>query len=76
MTTTLTMFTMSVEQLQQKKLELQRRLEIFVHNEIANFQEDNCVSISGVNLDFTTVHKLIEVHPRLVLSSVNIEIKI
>ena len=68
--------TLTVDEITQRKQELQRRLEIFVHNELSNFQEENCVSISDVFFDFTTVQMLIEVHPRLVLTKVNIEIKI
>lgn len=67
---------LTVDEITQRKQELQRRLEIFIHNELSNFQEENCVSISDVFFDFTTVQKLIEVHPRLVLTKVNIEIKI
>ena len=65
-----------MDEITQRKQELQRRLEIFVHNELSNFQEENCVSISDVFFDFTTVQKLIEVYPRLVLTGVNIVIKI
>ena len=68
--------TLTVDEITQRKQELQRRLEIFVHNELSNFQEENCVSISDVFFDFTTVQKLIEIHPRLVLTGVNIEIRI
>ena len=67
---------LTVDEITQRKQELQRRLEIFVHNEISLFQSENCVSISDVDFEFTTVQKLIEVHPRLVLTKVNIEIKI
>lgn len=67
---------LTVDEITQRKQELQRRLEIFVHNELSNFQEENCVSISDVFFDFTTVQKLIEIHPRLVLTGVNIEIRI
>ena len=67
---------LTVDEIAQRKQELQRRLEIFVHNEISLFQSENCVSISDVFFDFTTVQKLNEVHPRLVLTGVNIEIKI
>ena len=67
---------LTVDEITQRKQELQRRLEIFIHNELSNFQEENCVSIPDVFFDFTTVQKLIEVHPRLVLTKVNIEIKI
>ena len=68
--------TLTVDEITQRKQELQRRLEIFIHNEPSNFQEENCVSISDVFFDFTTVQKLIEIHPRLVLTGVNIEIRI
>ena len=68
--------TLTVDEITQRKQELQRRLEIFVRNELSNFQEENCVSISDVFFDFTTVQKLIEVRPRLVLTGVNIVIKI
>ena len=68
--------TLTVDEITQRKQELQRRLEIFVHNELSNFQEENCVSISDVFFDFTTVHKLIEVYPRLVLTGVEVGIKI
>ena len=73
---TVRIVTLTVDEITQRKQELQRRLEIFVHNELSNFQEENCVSISDVFFDFTTVQKLIEVYPRLVLTKVNIEIKI
>lgn len=76
MTTTLPVFTMTVEQLQQKKLELQRRLEIFVHNEISSFQAENLVSISNVYFDFSTAQMLMEKYPRLALTAVDIEIRI
>ena len=65
-----------MDEITQRKQELQRRLEIFVRNELSNFQDENCVSISDVFFDFTTVQKLIEVYPRLVLTGVEIEIKI
>ena len=65
-----------MDEITQRKQELQRRLEIFIHNEPSNFQEENCVSISDVFFDFTTVQKLIEVRSRLVLTGVNIVIKI
>ena len=68
--------TLTVDEITQRKQELQRRLEIFVRNGLSNFQEENCVSISDVFFDFTTVQKLIEVYPRLVLTGVEIEIKI
>ena len=48
---------LTVDEITQRKQELQRRLEIFVHSELSNFQEENCVSISDVFFDFTTVHK-------------------
>lgn len=67
---------LTVDEITQRKKELQRRLEIFVHNEVSTFQSDNCVSISDVDFEFTTVQKLIDVHPRLVLIGVNVEIKI
>lgn len=67
---------LTLSEITARKQELQRKLEIFVHNELNNFQEENCVSISDVFFDFTTVQMLIEVHPRLVLTKVNIEIKI
>ena len=67
---------LNIAEITARKEALQRKLEIFVHNELSNFQEENCVSISDVFFDFTTVQKLIEVHPRLVLTGVNIEIKI
>ena len=68
--------TLTVDEITQRKQELQRRLEIFIHNELSNFQEENCVSISDVFFDFTTVQELIEAYPRLVLTGVEIEIKI
>ena len=67
---------LTVDKIAQRKQELQRRLEIFVHNELSIFQSENCVSISDVDFEFTTVQKLIDVHPRLVLTKVSIEIKI
>lgn len=67
---------LTVDEITQRKQELQRRLETFVHNEISIFQSENCVSISDVFFDFTKVQKLIEVHPRLVLTKVNTEINI
>ena len=67
---------LTVDEITQRKQELQRRLEIFIHNELSNFQEENCVSISDVFFDFTTVQELIEAYPRLVLTGVEIEIKI
>ena len=67
---------LTVDEITQRKQELQRRLEIFVHNEISIFQSENCVSISDVFFDFTKVQKLSEVYPRLVLTGVDIEIKI
>ena len=68
--------TLTVDEITQRKQELQRRLEIFVHSELSNFQEENCVSISDVFFDFTTVQELIEIHPRLVLTGVKVGIKI
>ena len=76
MFTTLPQATLSIAEITARKQELQRKLETFVHNELSNFQEENHVSISDVFFDFTTVQKLIEIHPRLVLTGVNIEIKI
>ena len=67
---------LTVDEITQRKQELQRRLEIFIHNELSNFQEKNCVSISDVFFDFTKVQKLIEIHPRLVLTNVKVGIKI
>ena len=74
--TTLPQAALSIAEITARKEALQRKLEIFVHNELSNFQKENCVSISDVFFDFTTVQKLIEVYPRLVLTKVNIEIKI
>ena len=68
--------TLTVDEITQRKQELQRKIEIFVHSELSNFQEENCVSISDVFFDFTTVQKLIEVYPRLVLVNVKVGIKI
>ena len=48
---------LTVDEITQRKQELQRRLEIFVHSELSNFQEENCVKISDVFFDFTTVQK-------------------
>ena len=76
MFTTLPQATLSIAEITARKQELQRKLETFVHNELSNFQEENCVSISDVFFDFTTVHMLIEVHPTLVMTKMNIEIKI
>lgn len=73
---TLPQATLSIAEITARKEALQRKLEIFVHTELSNFQEQNCVSISDVFFDFTTVQKLIEVYPRLVLTGVEIEIKI
>lgn len=67
---------LTLSEITARKEALQRKLEIFVHNELSNFQEENSVSISDVFFDFTTVQNLIEIHPRLVLTGVNIEIKI
>ena len=74
--TTLPQAALSIAEITACKEALQRKLEIFVHNELSNFQEENCVSISDVFFDFTTVQELIDVHPRLVLTGVSIEIKI
>ena len=76
MFTTLPQAALSIAEITARKEALQRKLEIFVHTELSNFQEENCVSISDVFFDFTTVQKLIEVYPRLVLTGVNIVIKI
>ena len=76
MFTTLPQTVISIAEITARKEALQRKLEIFVHNELSNFQEENCVSISDVFFDFTTVQKLIEVHPRLVLTGVKVGIKI
>lgn len=76
MFTTLPQTVISIAEITARKEALQRKLETFVHNELSNFQEENCVSISDVFFDFTTVQKLIEVYPRLVLTGVEIEIKI
>ena len=76
MFTTLPQTVISIAEITARKEALQRKLEIFVHNELNIFQSENCVSISDVFFDFTTVQKLIEVHPRLVLTGVNIKIKI
>ena len=73
---TLPQTVLSIAEITARKEALQRKLEIFVHNELSNFQEENCVSISDVFFDFTTMQKLIENHPRLVLTDVNIVIKI
>ena len=67
---------LTLSEITARKQELQRKLETFVHNELSNFQEQNCVSISDVFFDFTTVQKLIENHPRLVLTGVKVGIKI
>ena len=45
---------LTVDEITQRKQELQCRLEIFVRNELSNFQDENCVSISDVFFDFTT----------------------
>ena len=76
MFTTLPQAVLSIAEITARKEALQRKLEIFVHNELSNFQEENCVSISDVFFDFTTVQELIEVRPWLVLTKVNTEIKI
>ena len=76
MFTTLPQAALSLAEITARKEELQRKLETFVHNELSNFQEENCVSISDVFFDFTTVQELIEAYPRLVLTGVEIEIKI
>ena len=47
-----------------------------MHNELSNFQEENLVSISNVNLNFTKVYKLMPSQPLLILTGVDIEIKI
>lgn len=51
---TLPQATLSIAEITARKEALQRKLEIFVHNELSNFQEENCVSISDVFFDFTT----------------------
>ena len=68
--------TLTVDEITQRKQELQRRLETFVHNELSNFQEENCVSISNVDLNFTKVYTLTKSSPLLILTNVDIEIKI
>ena len=73
---TVRIVTLTVDEITQRKQELQRRLEIFVHNELSNFQEENLVSISNVNLNFTKVYKSMLSHPLLILTGVDIEIKI
>ena len=73
---TLPQTVLSIAEITARKEALQRKLEIFVHNELSNFQEENRVSISDVDFEFTTVQKLTEVHLILVLTKVNIEIKI
>ena len=57
MFTTLPQATLSIAEITARKQELQRKLEILVHTELSNFQEENLVSISDVFFDFTTVHK-------------------
>ena len=57
MFTTLPQAALSIAEITARKEALQRKLEIFVHNELSNFQQENCVKISDVFFDFTTVHK-------------------
>ena len=76
MFTTLPQATLSIAEITAHKQELQRKLETFVHNELSNFQEENCVSISNVNLNFTKVYKSIPSQHLLILTGVDIEIKI
>ena len=76
MFTTLPQATLSIAEITARKQELQRKLETFVHNELSNFQEENLVSISNVNLNFTKVYKSMPSHPLLILTGVDIEIKI
>lgn len=52
--TTLPQAALSIAEITARKEALQRKLETFVHNELSNFQEQNCVSISDVFFDFTT----------------------
>ena len=47
-----------------------------MHIEISSFQAENLVSISNVYFDFSTVQMLMEKYPRLVLTAVDIEIRI
>ena len=74
--TTLPQATLSIAEITARKQELQRKLETFVHNELSNFQEENLVSISNVNLNFTKVYKSIPSQHLLILTGVDIEIKI
>lgn len=76
MFTTLPQATLSIAEIPARKQELQRKLETFVHNELSNFQEENLVSISNVNLNFTKVYKSILSQHLLILTGVDIEIKI
>lgn len=76
MFTTLPQTVISIAEITARKEALQRKLEIFVHNELSNFQEENLVSISNVNLTFTKVYKSMTSQPILILTGVNIEIKI
>ena len=76
MFTTLPQAALSIAEITICKEALQRKLEIFVHNELSNFQEENLVSISNVNLNFTKAYKSMLSHPLLILTGVDIEIKI
>lgn len=67
---------LTLSEITARKQELQRKLETFVHNELSNFQEENLVSISNVNLNFTKVYKSIPSQHLLILTGVDIEIKI
>ena len=74
--TTLPQATLSIVEITARKEALQRKLEMLVHNAISTFQAENLVSISNVNFEFSTAQMLVEKYPRLVLTGVNIEIKI
>mgnify|MGYP003596492114 CR=1 FL=1 len=62
---------LTLSEIAARKEALQRKLETFVHNEISNFQEENCVSISNVNLNFTKVYKSIPSQHLLILTGVD-----
>lgn len=74
--TTLPQAALSIAEITARKEALQRKLETFVRNELSNFQEENLVSISNVNLNFTKVYKSIPSQHLLILTGVDIEIKI